>query len=103
MTARPFENRAARPDLGPFEVLRTFHAHRARCSTSRRRGLQRHRGTRGSIPLLTAAADATRFTDAGRRLSELHLGYEAVEPYPLNGLDKDAPAGDTAYGFVVVG
>lgn len=29
------------------------------------------------------AADFVTFADAGRRLSELHLGYESVEPYPL--------------------
>ena len=45
-------------------------------------------------------ADATVLADAGRRLSEVHLGYEGyegVEAYPFDGLDKDAPASDTAY------
>lgn len=46
------------------------------------------------IPLVT---DPTVYIDAGRRLSELHLGYETVTPYPLDGLDVDGPAGDAAY------
>lgn len=55
------------------------------------------------IPVLTDAADAHAFADAGRCLSELHLGYEAVEPYPLDGLDVEATAGDAAYDFFAVG
>jgi len=55
------------------------------------------------IPLLTAPADARSFADAGRRLSELHLGYQSVEPYPLDGLDVDVPAGKEAYEFFAVG
>ena len=55
------------------------------------------------IPLLAAAGDASAFTDAGRRLSELHLGYESAEPYPLDGLEVDVPDGDAAYDFVAVG
>lgn len=46
------------------------------------------------IPLVT---DPTAYIDAGRHLSELHLGYETVTPYPLDGLDVDGPAGDAAY------
>lgn len=46
------------------------------------------------IPLVT---DPTAYIDAGRQLSELHLGYETVTPYPLDGLDADAPVGDAAY------
>ena len=46
------------------------------------------------IPLVT---DAEPFIDAGRRLSDLHLGYETVTPYPLAGLDAPAPPGDAAY------
>ena len=46
------------------------------------------------IPLVKAAQP---FVDAGRRLSELHLGYESVTPYPLDGLDVDSVSGDTAY------
>ncbi|WP_245862616.1 DEAD/DEAH box helicase [Phycicoccus duodecadis] len=46
------------------------------------------------IPLVEGAAP---FVDAGRRLSELHLGYESVTPYPLDGPDVDAPDDDTAY------
>ena len=30
--------------------------------------------------------DFRAFADAGKRLSELHVGYETVEPYPLEGL-----------------
>jgi len=55
------------------------------------------------IPLLTDPGDARAFADAGRRLSELHLGYESVEPYPLDGLEVDGPTGDAAYDFFAVG
>ena len=41
------------------------------------------------IPLVT---DACPFVEAGRKLSELHLGYESTDTYPLVGLDA-APAG----------
>ena len=46
------------------------------------------------IPLVT---DPWPYVEAGRRLSELHLGYESVDPYPLAGLDDPAPTGDAAY------
>ena len=51
------------------------------------------------IPLVT---DPWPYVEAGRSLSELHLGYENVTPYPLAGLDDPAypVAGDaTAYPF----
>lgn len=35
------------------------------------------------IPRVKAAADFWAFSQAGRKLAELHLNYEAVEPYPL--------------------
>lgn len=55
------------------------------------------------IPLVKTSADARGFADAGRRLSELHIGYEQVAPHPLKGLEQpDAPAGDAAYGFYAV-
>ena len=49
------------------------------------------------IPLVT---DPWPFITAGRALSDLHLGYETVTPYPLTGLDAPAyPAAgsDAAY------
>ena len=46
------------------------------------------------IPLVT---DPWPYVEAGRRLSELHLGYETAKPYPLAGLDAPAPTGDAAY------
>ncbi len=36
-------------------------------------------------------------TDIDSFLSELHLGYESVTPYPLEGRDGEAPTGDAAY------
>jgi predicted helicase len=48
------------------------------------------------IPLVE---DAGPFIDAGRALSEMHLGYESATPYPLDGLDGDAPVGNAAYDF----
>jgi predicted helicase len=35
------------------------------------------------IPCVTTAADFWVFSQAGRKLAELHLNYESVEPYPL--------------------
>lgn len=50
------------------------------------------------VPLVTGFAD---FVHSGRRLSQLHLEYDSVEPYPLDGLDVE-PSGD-AYEFFAVG
>lgn len=55
------------------------------------------------IPLVATADDARAFADAGRALIDLHVGYESVEPYPLDGLDVDGPAGGAAYDFFAVG
>jgi hypothetical protein len=32
----------------------------------------------------------------------LHLGYESVEPYPLEGLDVTRPGGEADYAFFAV-
>ena len=42
------------------------------------------------IPLAADLADFQAFADAGRRLSDLHTGYEQIEPYPLH---EQAPMG----------
>ncbi len=60
-----------------------------------------------SLPRIPFVRDFWGFADAGRRLSELHLGYESVEPYPLDGLDAgldriDEPGFDP-YAFYAVG
>jgi len=49
------------------------------------------------LPRIPFVTDAQPFIDAGRKLSELHLGYETVTPYPLAGLDASAPTGDAAH------
>jgi len=56
------------------------------------------------IPLVADQADAMAFADAGRRFSDLHVGYERVEPYPLDGLHPaGAPTeGEAAYDFFAV-
>ena len=55
------------------------------------------------IPLVESAEAARTFADAGRALSELHVGYESADPYPLEGLHPDgAPAGEAAYDFYAV-
>lgn len=55
------------------------------------------------IPLVADAANARAFADAGQTLIDLHVGYESVEPYPLDGLyPTDAPDGDAAYAFYAV-
>ena len=51
------------------------------------------------IPLVT---DPWPFVESGRRLSELHLGYESVEPYPLDGLNTQPPEGRDPYEFYAV-
>jgi len=43
--------------------------------------------------------DPLPFIQAGRKLSEIHLGYESNTPYPLDGLDVDGPPGDAAYEY----
>ncbi|MGO0577700.1 DEAD/DEAH box helicase [Ornithinimicrobium panacihumi] len=52
-----------------------------------------------SLPRIPLVTDPTAYIDAGRILSELHLGYESVSRYPLEGLDTPAPGGDAAYDF----
>ena len=47
------------------------------------------------IPTLADPTDFAAFSAAGRALSELHLGYEVVEPYPLT-ITSSAP-GDPDY------
>ena len=42
-----------------------------------------------SLPRIPLVADATPFVEAGRRLSELHLGYENVAPFAVEGLATD--------------
>ena len=39
---------------------------------------------RPRIPLPKDAAQFEDFSDAGRKLADLHLNYESVEPYPLD-------------------
>jgi predicted helicase len=35
------------------------------------------------VPLAASASDLATFAEAGRQLSDLHVSYESVEPYPL--------------------
>lgn len=47
------------------------------------------------IPRIPMAADFEAFSAAGRRLAELHLGYEFIEPWTLEGMpDSSATAHD---------
>lgn len=50
-----------------------------------------------TLPRIPIVRDFTGFAEAGRKLSELHLGYESVAPYPLNGLDVTATGDEYAY------
>ncbi|GAB3668829.1 DEAD/DEAH box helicase [Nocardioides korecus] len=52
------------------------------------------------IPLVNAATDARMFASAGRALSDLHIAYESVTAYPIEGLDPKA-TGDP-YDFFAV-
>ena len=53
------------------------------------------------IPCVKSVEDYRAFRDAGRRLGELHLGYESVEPNPAEidtgGVSLDSMAPETAY------
>jgi len=55
------------------------------------------------LPRIPSVRDFRGFADAGRTLSGLHLGYESVTPYPLDGLDVVGPDGDAAFDFFAVG
>ena len=54
------------------------------------------------LPRIPFAADFRAFASAGKQLAELHLGYETVEPYPMEGLDVDGPGGEADFGFFAV-
>lgn len=41
------------------------------------------------LPRIPLVEDPWPFVNAGRLLSDLHLGYETVEPYPLEGIDTE--------------
>jgi predicted helicase len=51
------------------------------------------------LPRIPLVEDPWPFVEAGRKLSELHLGYESVTPYPLEGLDVKPPAAEDPYDF----
>lgn len=55
------------------------------------------------LPRIPLVVDPWPFVEAGRKLSQLHLGYENVTPYPLEGLGTEPPAGRDAYDFYAVG
>ena len=52
-----------------------------------------------SLPRIPLVTEPTAYIDAGRRLSELHLTYESVAPYPLDRVGVEGPSGDGAYDF----
>lgn len=54
------------------------------------------------LPRIPFAADFRAFANAGKQLAELHLGYESVEPYPLEGLDVQGPGNEADYSFFAV-
>jgi predicted helicase len=53
------------------------------------------------LPRIPLVRDFTGYAAMGRALSDLHLGYESVMPYPLDGLAVE-PTGDP-YTFFAVG
>lgn len=55
------------------------------------------------LPRIPLVQDARPFIDAGRRLAEVHLGYETAARYPLDGLDTQPPPDRDPYGFYAVG
>jgi predicted helicase len=46
------------------------------------------------LPRIPQARDFAGFNQAGRRLADLHLGYETVEPYPLDEVDVTSESMD---------
>jgi len=54
------------------------------------------------LPRIPFAADFREFAKAGRRLIDLHLGYESIDPFPLDGLEVCGPGGDADYEFFAV-
>jgi predicted helicase len=44
------------------------------------------------IPKVATPQDFNAFAEAGRRLADLHIGYESVEPYLLREVTKPSPA-----------
>jgi predicted helicase len=48
------------------------------------------------IPQVSAAEHFRTFVMAGEQLSELHIGYETVEPFPLKEEWRGAPATEAA-------
>ena len=52
------------------------------------------------LPRIPMVYDFKGYGDAGRALCELHLGYESITPFPLDGLDVE-PVGDP-YDFFAV-
>lgn len=56
-----------------------------------------------SLPRIPKVIDFRGFSEAGRKLSEIHLNYEAVEPYALHGLDAQPAADADPYVFYAVG
>ena len=55
------------------------------------------------LPRIPLVEHGQAMATAGHRLSELHLGYESVTPYPLNGLDAKPPAGKESFDYYAVG
>ena len=55
-----------------------------------------------TLPRIPFVADFGGYAEAGRQLSQLHLGYESAKPYPLDGLKLHGPEGEAAYSFFAV-
>lgn len=53
------------------------------------------------LPRIPLVEDPCPFIEAGHKLSELHLGYESADRYPLTGLDIE-PDGNDPYDFFAV-
>lgn len=50
-----------------------------------------------SLPRIPLVEDASPFVETGKTLMELHLGYETVTPYSLDGLATDDESADDPY------
>lgn len=55
------------------------------------------------LPRIPTVSHFYRFVDAGQKLAHLHVNYESVEPYSLEGIGSRPERGEDPYAFYSVG
>jgi predicted helicase len=51
------------------------------------------------LPRIPLVSDAELFIAAGKKLAQLHLDYESVTPYPLDGLESEPSSGTDPFDY----